>query len=71
MTHPRSVLVLFVVLVLGVSFAVPAEDIPDTAYDKSESLPCESTPVVSIALPKIVAAAHGPAGGVPSKGGVI
>jgi hypothetical protein len=28
--------------------------VPETAYDESESLPCESTPVVSIAAPKTV-----------------
>lgn len=54
MTQSRSVLVLLVALILSVSFAVPAEDVPETAYDDSESLPCESTPVVSIAAPKAV-----------------
>jgi hypothetical protein len=54
MTQSRSVVVLLVALVLSVSFAVPAEDVPETAYDESESLPCESTPVVSIAAPKAV-----------------
>ena len=52
MTQSHSVLVLLVALVLSVSFAVPAEDAPETAYDESESLPCESTPVVSIAAPE-------------------
>jgi hypothetical protein len=46
----RSTLVLIVVLVLGVSFAIPAEDVSETAYDESESLPCESTPVAWIAV---------------------
>jgi hypothetical protein len=54
MTQSRSVLVLLVALVLSVSFAVPAEDVPETAYDESESLPCESTPVVSVAAHKTV-----------------
>jgi hypothetical protein len=54
MTQSRSVLVLLVALVLSVSFAVPAEDVPETAYDESESLPCESTPVVSIAASETV-----------------
>jgi hypothetical protein len=54
MPQSRSVLVLLVALVLSVSFAVPAEDVPETAYDESESLPCESTPAVSIAAPKTV-----------------
>ena len=51
------ILVLFVLLVFGVSLAVPAEDVPETAYDESESLPCESTSVFSIAVPKTVAQA--------------
>jgi hypothetical protein len=57
MIRLRSMLVLFVVLVLSVSFAVPAEDAPETAYDESESLPCESTPLVSMAVPEISATA--------------
>lgn len=57
MTWLRSMLVLFVALVLSVSFAVPAEDVPETAYDESESLPWESTPVVSLATPEISAKA--------------
>jgi hypothetical protein len=52
MTQSRSVLVLLVALVLSMSFAVPAEDVPETAYDESEALPYESTPVISIAAPK-------------------
>lgn len=36
-------LFLLVALVLGISFAIPAEDGPDTPYDESEQLPCEST----------------------------
>jgi type IV secretory pathway protease TraF len=54
MTQSRSVLVLLAALVLSVSFAVPAEDVPETAYDESESLPCGITPVVSVAAPKAV-----------------
>jgi hypothetical protein len=52
MAYLRSVFVLFVVLILSVSFAVPAEDVPETAYDESESPPCENTPVVSTAVPE-------------------
>jgi len=37
-------LVLFLMFVLGASLALPAEDIPDTSYDESESLPLELTP---------------------------
>jgi hypothetical protein len=50
----RSMLILLVGLVLCVSYAVPAEDEPETAYDESESLPCKNTPVVSAAEPQII-----------------
>jgi hypothetical protein len=60
MTWLRSTLVLFVALILSVSFAVPAENVPETAYDESESLPCESAPVVSLTAPEISAKAVEP-----------
>ena len=44
-----SILVLFVLLVFGASVVVPAEDVPETAYDESEALPYESVPLFSIA----------------------
>ena len=44
-------LVLLVALVLSLSCAVPAEDRPETAYDESEALPYEGTPLFSIAVP--------------------
>jgi hypothetical protein len=50
MRRSRSVLVLFVGLVFGLSFAIPAEDIPETLYDESESLPYESALPLSIVL---------------------
>ncbi len=46
-----SILILFVLLGFGVSLAVPAEDVPETAYDESEALPYESTPLFSIVVP--------------------
>ena len=39
----RFALVLFATFALSVSFAAPAEDLPETAYDESESLPYEMT----------------------------
>ena len=57
MTKSRPALVLLIAVVLGVSVAVPAEDVPETAYDESESLPYESTSVFSSAVPKAVAQA--------------
>ena len=55
MSRSRSVFVLLLALVMGVFFVIPAADLPETAYDESESLPYEGTPVVSIAGPEIVA----------------
>jgi hypothetical protein len=43
----RPALALFVLLFLGVSLVVLAEDLMDTAYDESEVQPCESTPLIS------------------------
>jgi len=40
-------LVFLVVLILGLSPAVPAEDLPDTAYDESETQPYESNVPIS------------------------
>ncbi len=42
-----SILVLCVLLGFGVSLVVPAEDVAETAYDESESLPYEMTPPLS------------------------
>ena len=55
MRKPRSALVLLLLLVLGVSLSVPAEDVPETPYDESETLPSEGTPLFSIAAPEAVA----------------
>ena len=57
MTKSHPALVLLIAVVLGLSVAVSAEDVPETAYDESESLPYESTSVFSIAVPKAVAPA--------------
>jgi hypothetical protein len=50
MRRPRSILVLCVVLAFGTSLAVPAEDVPETAYDESEALPYEGAPLFSIVI---------------------
>ena len=47
MRKSRSVLVLLVALVFGLSLAIPAEDDPETPFDESESLPYEMTPPLS------------------------
>ena len=50
MRKPRSALILFVLLVLSLSFAVPAEDALETTYDESETQPYEAIPLFSILL---------------------
>ena len=55
MRKASSILVLFVLLAFGASLAVPAEDVPETAYDESEGLPCEGTPLFSIVVPLVAA----------------
>ena len=54
MTKSRALLTVFLALVFGLSVAVPAEDIPETTYDESETLPYEGTPVFRIALSEAV-----------------
>ena len=43
MTILRFFLVLFLAVVLPLSSAIPAEDMPETAYDESEEIPYERT----------------------------
>ena len=43
----RSALILLATFTLISFFTVPAEDLPETAYDESESLPYEMTPLLS------------------------
>ncbi len=50
-----SILVVLVLLVFGASLVVPAEDVPETAYDESEALPYEGTPLFSILLSPLAA----------------
>ena len=50
MRRPCSILVLCVLLGFGVSLAVSAEDVLETAYDESEGLPYEGTPLFSIVV---------------------
>jgi hypothetical protein len=47
MRRIHTCLVFFALLVLGFSPAFPAEDLPDTAYDESETQPYESSPSIS------------------------
>jgi hypothetical protein len=56
----RSALILLVALFVSLAYTLPAEDVPETTYDESECLPCESTPVLSIPVTEAVAQAAGP-----------
>ena len=51
MRKSRSVLTLIVLLVFGFSLAVPAEDVPETAYDESETLLYLGVSPFSIVVP--------------------
>jgi len=55
MADSRICLALFVAFVLGLSLLVPAEDIPETAYDESEALPYRRTPGWSLAVAQPIA----------------
>jgi len=52
MRKPRSALLFFVLLVLGLSLAVPAEDVLETAYDESENLPFAAAPLILDVVPQ-------------------
>lgn len=47
MSTLRFLLVLFLALVLPLSSAIPAVDLPETAYDESEEVPYERTSLFS------------------------
>jgi hypothetical protein len=44
---PRCAVVFLMILTLGVSLGLPAEDVLDAVYDESEATPLESTPLFS------------------------
>ena len=50
LTKPHFAVVLLMILTLGVSLGLPAEDVLDAVYDESEALPCEGTPLFSTVL---------------------
>ena len=57
MRKPCFILIIFVLLAFGGSLAVPAEDVPETAYDESEGLPYEGTSLFPIVVPLAAARA--------------
>jgi hypothetical protein len=56
MRNARSAIVFLVVLTLGLSLAVVAENLPETAFDESETQPYESTPLLFSIVVRPVAA---------------
>lgn len=48
--RPRFAVVFLMVLTMGVSLRLPAEDVLDAVYDESEALPYEVIPLFSVAL---------------------
>jgi hypothetical protein len=60
-TKPRCAVVFLMILTLGVSMGLPAEDVLDAAYDESEALPLEAIPRFSIVLsPLATRTTHAP-----------
>lgn len=52
---PRCAVVFLMVLTLGVSLVLPAEDVLDAVYDESETLPFEFVSLFSIATLPVAA----------------
>jgi len=52
---PRCAVVFLIVLTLGVSLGLPAEDVLDAVYDESETLPFEFISLFSIATLPVAA----------------
>jgi hypothetical protein len=50
----QSVFIVCALVLAVLSFALPTEVVPETAYDESESLPYETSALFSIAVPKDV-----------------
>ena len=54
-------LLFFVLLAFGFGFAVPAQDLPETAYDESQAEPFEPAAVMSDPAPLIAVVSNRPA----------
>jgi len=53
MRKPRYAVILFVLLVFGLSLGFPVEDIEETLYDESATPPYEGVTLFSIAAPPV------------------
>ena len=47
MRRIHAIVGLAVLLTFGLSFAIPADNLPETSYDESEPAPYETTPHIS------------------------
>ena|SRR5271165_890884 len=52
MKWPRSVLILCVLIVFGMSLAVPCEDLSETGYGEYETAPYASTVMIADVIPQ-------------------
>jgi len=50
MRNAHSAIVFLMILIIGLSLAVLPEDVAETAFDESEGLPSEGTPLFSGAV---------------------
>jgi hypothetical protein len=57
MNRPRSTLIFIVLLALGLFAAVPAEDLPETAYDESDDVSYVSTAMSAEVMPALASQA--------------
>jgi len=51
MRKTHFAVLFFVLLAFGLSFTIPAQDLPETAYDESEADPYEPAPLISHSTP--------------------
>jgi hypothetical protein len=65
MKRPHHKVLFLVFLAMGLLLTVPAEDLAETAYDESEGMPYETTPLISETLPQAAAATTPAAPGTP------
>ncbi len=71
-SKPRCAVVFVMILTLGVSLGLPAEDVLEAVYDESEALPLEGAPSSSIVLLPVAARTPQPVkSGFPFQGGSL
>lgn len=51
MTRPSFAIVFLIILTLSLSLGIAAEDVPETGYDESGTLPYRGVPLFSIVRP--------------------